>query len=129
MAQLQESEKCGFCRLKLRGSAREWLGSDPDLPAITSWEDLRTRLLLRFNPAADAAMLARQFATTRQKSGESVAAFAARLKRLGARWNEARGGQPSSTDRAARPGFITDSVLGQFLTGLDPRIRKYVTVK
>lgn len=129
MANLQETEKCNFCRLKLRGSAREWLGTDPELPALKKWTDLEEQLETRFNPAADAASISQQIAMSKQKVGESVAQFATRLQRLGVRWNEARGLPSTSTERDARRAFINDSVLGQFLTGLDPRIKKYVQVQ
>lgn len=127
-AGLSDAEKCSFCRLKLRGAAREFLGTDPDLPALADWKVLREKLEDRFAPTTDAYTLSRQFATTVQKPGESVAAFAARLQRLAAKWNEARG-PPKTGEKEARRAFMAEAVLGQFLNGLDGRIRKFVQLQ
>ncbi|KAE8742531.1 hypothetical protein FOCC_FOCC011941 [Frankliniella occidentalis] len=128
LAKLVEAEKCQLCRLKLRGAAREFLETDPDLPALQSWGELSKRLLQRFAPADDVYTLSTQFHAAKQRSNESVAAFASRLQRLGARWNEARG-PTTDADKAVRRAILAEMVLNQFVQGLDSRYRKYVQIQ
>ena len=63
----------------------------PELPALQNWKELSNRLRERFAPTADAYSLSQEFQSATQNPGETVAAYAARLQRLAAKWNEARG--------------------------------------
>jgi len=129
LAKLEEgSETCQFIRLKLKGAARAHLRTNPDLMALASEAELKLALKERFAPCTDAYTLSKEFQSTVQKAGESPAAFASRLQRVAARWNEARG-LPKPAEREPRRALMQEMVLNQFVHGLDSRYRKYVQLQ
>lgn len=132
IAGLTGPQRCAIFRLKLRGTARQFLGSDPELPVLNNWDELVAAFRMRFSETEDFYSLSEVFRNCKQKAGETVAQFAGRLMRAAQKMNIARGKPLNTTERPelmVRRDLLKEDTLIQFLKGLDPRIRKFVQLR
>lgn len=121
--------KCSYAHLKLRGAARQWLKSDPDLPLLKNWDIVKTRLRQRFQPKNSISELFRLFQSCMQAPTETAASYGNRLQCLAQRVNIARGTPTSETERILRRKFLEEDICAQFLTGLKPELARFVRVR
>lgn len=121
--------KCSYAHLKLRGAARQWLKSDPDLPLLKNWEIFKTRLAQRFQPKNSISELFRLFQSCMQGPTESAAAYANRLQCLAQRVNTARGIPKTEEERVLRRQLLEEDTRAQFLRGLKPELSRFVRVR
>ena len=126
---LNDASKCQVTRLKLRGSAREFLESDPRLGVTVDWGTLSTALLERFRPRETQHTIAQKFTQAKQKPGESVQNFATRVRRLAHQWNESLGVPATQQEKETRRRILAISTKDNFCRGLNDAIRRFVLAR
>lgn len=130
--------KYRLARASLRGAARQLLRGGPSLP-VDNWDSLKQALLERFEPPIDRFQANQAFHSATQGASESVNAFAARCRELAARYE--RSLPPVTTDddelddeqienaKRIRNELLKSDLLMTFLHGLNPKYKKYVTLR
>lgn len=129
MTNLGSAAKCQVARLKLRGSAREFLESDPPLGVTADWPTLSTALLNRFRPRETQHTIAQKFSQAKQKPGESVQNFATRIRRIAHQWNESLGVPLTQQEKETRRRILAISTKDNFCRGLSDSIRRFVLAR
>ena len=124
-----DHQKCQVCRVKLKGVARQFLKSDPELEVLNKWEELHKRLVERFSNIETLPSLQHAFTTATQKRGETAAAFGSRLQVLAHKLNKAKGEPKDEDERVLRRRLLTDEVKARFLQGIAENIRRFVRVR
>jgi Retrotransposon gag protein/Zinc knuckle len=71
-----DADKIRFALAFLRGSALHWWMYEPNKEAVTTWDHFVTRLHARFRPVQAAAIVRQRLDKLRQKTGNSVNAYA-----------------------------------------------------
>lgn len=113
-------------RISLKGEAQEFVLMNKDLRDTKTWDILRKALLDRYKAPDVAGWNNVQFSQCIQKTGESVANYADRLKRAGTKLLKAC---DSEEERKLREEIHGERLLTQFLDGLVLEIRRPVLHK
>lgn len=129
LASWDPSQHCQVAKLKMRGAARDFLSTNPDLPLMRDWEEFKKHIFARFHVQETTMMLTQKLTSATQQRGESARAFASRLQRIANRLNESRGPPKNNAERDLRRSIINADVCAQFLKGLSPNIRSLVRVQ
>lgn len=129
LAKWNKPQVCVIARLKMRGAARDFLSSDPELNTMENWEKFKEKIVDRFHVRETTIMLTQKLSSSTQQIGESARAFAARLQRIANKLNESRGEPADIAERDMRRRIIASDVRAQFLKGLSSDIRSMVRVQ
>lgn len=113
LAQWDDIVAISVAQSKLRDAAASFYQESSELQGITDWDTFAALLKERFKPVESFQILSARFIQVAQQPGESVVAYATRLK---ARAKDLYGDDPSTRERAI--------MTARFLEGLAPKLKR-----
>lgn len=120
LANLSDADLFEAAKLKLDGTAADFVDSSPDL---NTWADLRTALLDRFDPKLTPTVSRARLLARFQEPTESAQEFLQGLRLLG---RHALKLTEDEFENQIRREILEEAILSQFVTGLKPEIRRFV---
>lgn len=114
-----------LARTSLRGDARNYVRTHPELKSTTNWQIFRTLLKDRFDPKPDSQTIEKAFSNCYQMKNENLVAYSSRLRTIGIQLHE-----PGANDveQRAIDRIVDKRLLQQFTNGLLPSIQRDVMI-
>lgn len=126
LAQWNSSQKLILAKSRCRDAALQYLLDSVDVKSVTDFVQFKTLMIERFRERVPVGQRMQEFLTCIQKGTEPVAQFATRLKKFSTHLEPQLAEKISPEARAASRKVIESLLLGQFLAGIKPSIRRFV---
>jgi hypothetical protein len=119
-----QDERCIVGRLRAKGQALTFINTT-DLRKTVSWKTFRSMIIERFQIEEPTAYKVQRYLNCKQLPGEPVLEYATRIRALAYRTIKLDG---TTLEKQIRTKVLEESLLDQFLLGLDNKIKRYVLI-
>lgn len=126
LANWSDRQKTCIVRLKLRGKAKQFIDSEPELQTTADWAKLKQELRTQFSRPCVKGSAIKNFIECRQRIGETCRQYLTRLKLLANKTLELTG---DATDDAADRRKLEKDISTQFVLGLVHPLKQRVLSK
>lgn len=126
LAQWNSSQKLILAKSRCRDMALQYLLDSVDVKSVKEFDEFKILMIEHFRERVPMGQRMQEFLACVQKETETVPQFATRIKKFSTYLAPQLSEQPGAEARIAAKQVTDSLLLGQFLTGINQSIRRFV---